>query len=156
MDVVSRSTFEESFDTFMFEHEMLKLSSTKTPKNKSTESNPTESKRANSQYVVNFPPGAMGLELEPVVTSSEREIGCRVKDFYFALDHVGMKVQDVKNNVGIGDIIVAINGENVLSSRFIDILDKLIRLKDKEKAVTFKDLSASSKYYIDIILSECD
>ena len=36
-------------------------------------------------YTVSFPPGPMGLELEPIIISShgERQLGCRVKDFYF-------------------------------------------------------------------------
>jgi hypothetical protein len=31
----------------------------------------------------------MGLELQPVIISSDHEIGCRVKDYYFGLDHHG-------------------------------------------------------------------
>jgi hypothetical protein len=38
-------------------------------------------------YDVTFPPGAHGLELQPVIISSERSIGCKVKGFYFGLEH---------------------------------------------------------------------
>eukprot|EP01039_Chlorochromonas_danica_P013980 gene13980-16257_t len=47
--------------------------------------------RGKVEYVVLFPPGAMGLELEPVIKSSEREIGCRIKDFYFGVDYRGIE-----------------------------------------------------------------
>ena len=98
------------------------------------------------QYVIEFPPGSMGLELEPVITSSEREVGCRVKDYYFGIDHVGIDQEYVQSNVAIGDIICQIQGGNVLSAKFKDILETLRTLKDVTRMVTFKSMSSSSKY----------
>ncbi len=94
-------------------------------------------------YTIEFPCGSMGLELEPVITSSEREIGCRVRDFYFGLDHVGISAEEIKSKVTIGDIIWNISGENVLSSKFNDILELLKKLKMVKRVVVFKRISSS-------------
>jgi hypothetical protein len=97
-------------------------------------------------YEVRFPPGPMGLELEPIITSSERQIGCRVKDYYFGIDHDGVDPEYIKSVVSIGDIIIQIQGENMLSTKFVDVLDKLRSLRENFKIVTFKDISLSRKY----------
>jgi len=96
-------------------------------------------------YEIRFPRGPLGLELEPIITSSERQIGCRVKDYYFGIDHDGVDPDYVKSNVAIGDIIVQVQGENVLSTKFIDILDKLRSLRENYKLITFKDISLTCK-----------
>eukprot|EP01038_Epipyxis_sp_PR26KG_P009189 gene9189-12393_t len=97
----------------------------------------------NYQYEVQFPSGSMGLELEPVIISSERLLGCRVKDFYFASDHNGVDKEFVLNNINIGDIICKIEGEPVISVPFSEILNKLRILKAQTKTVIFKNISAS-------------
>lgn len=85
----------------------------------------------------------MGLELEPVIISSEREIGCRVKDFYFGVDHDGINEDYVLKNIAVGDIISCISGQVVLSSKFSDILDILRSLKGSSRTIIFKNISAS-------------
>lgn len=95
------------------------------------------------QYSITFPPGPMGLELEPVIISSEREIGCRVKDFYFGVDHDGINEDYVLKNIAVGDIISCISGQVVLSSKFSDILDILRSLKGTSRTIIFKNISAS-------------
>ena len=85
----------------------------------------------------------MIINQEPVITSSERQIGCRVKDYYFGVDHIGIDQDFVRENIAIGDIIVLINDANVLSSKFLDILDKLRLAKESVRRVVFKDISIS-------------
>ena len=102
-----------------------------------------QSKVEISQYDINFPPGSMGLELEPVIISSERQIGCRVRDFYFELDHEGISVDELKAKVSVGDIIWYVGGDSVLSAKFDDILDSLRSMRSKWRIITFKTISAS-------------
>lgn len=106
---------------------------------------PPQGSKLKYLYEVRFPPGNMGLELEPIITSSERQIGCRVKDYYFGIDHDGVDPEYVKTHVAIGDIIIQVQGENVLSTKFVDILDKLRSLRENYKLITFKDISLSCK-----------
>ena len=95
------------------------------------------------QYKISFPPGPMGLELEPVITSSERQIGCRVKDFYFGHDHFGISPEELQKIVQPGDVITHIEVNSVLSMPFIDILEKLKELKTKTRVISMKNISAS-------------
>jgi glycosylphosphatidylinositol transamidase (GPIT) subunit GPI8 len=98
-----------------------------------------------ADYRVDFPSGAMGLELEPLVKSSDRELGCRVIDFFFAPDHKGVDQAYVESKVKIGDIISNVNGEDVRSKPFEEIVAMLKSLKDKNKTIWFKNISASCK-----------
>lgn len=111
------------------------------------------------RYKIEFPPGAMGVELEPVIRSSEKEIGCRVKDYYFPLDHNGVDRHYVESRVAIGDIICSINGEDVKSQSFGLIVDKLKSLKDKRRVISFKNIGASCnvffKFFFLIAYSYC-
>ena len=102
-----------------------------------------QSKVEISQYDINFPPGSMGLELEPVIISSERQIGCRVRDFYFELDHEGISADELKSKVSIGDIIWYVGGDSVLSAKFDEILNSLRSMRSEWRTITFKSISAS-------------
>lgn len=93
--------------------------------------------------IVEFPPGSMGLVLEPVIRSAEREIGCRVKDYYFGLNHMGIDAEKLQELVEIGDVVTFIGSRNVQSARFNDILDLLRSLKDAKRVITFKNISTS-------------
>lgn len=109
---------------------------------------PSETTRGLSGYgdgsvSINFAPGPMGLELEPVIVSSEREIGCRVKDYYFGLDYSGIAEDILQDSVSIGDIITHIESRNVQSAKFSDILDLLRSLKDSDRKIVFKNISIS-------------
>jgi hypothetical protein len=94
---------------------------------------------------INFSPGPVGLELQPVIISSEREIGCRVKDYYFGIDYRGIPPDVLQAYVSIGDIITHVGARNVQSAKFSDILELLRSLKDCERRIIFKDMSASCK-----------
>jgi hypothetical protein len=100
-------------------------------------------KQSKKQYEVQFPTGSMGLELEPVIISSERQLGCRVKDFYFDIDYQGLNPEVLQSRVAIGDIISTINGESVNTLSFNDILNKLRQLRDSKRIIGFKNITAS-------------
>lgn len=99
---------------------------------------------------ITFSPGPVGLELQPVIISSEREIGCRVKDYYFGVDYHGIPPDTLQASVAIGDIITHIGSRNVQSAKFSDILGLLRSLKDSERRITFKNITASCEYKLDI------
>ena len=92
---------------------------------------------------INFAPGPVGLELQPVIISSEREIGCRIKDFYFGLDYHGVTPEILQATLSVGDVITYIGNRNVQSAKFSDILELLRSLRDCERRIVFKNISAS-------------
>lgn len=100
------------------------------------------------QYEIQFPAGSMGLELEPVIISSERKIGCRVKDFYFGVDYTGTEEDRsmLQGTISIGDILMKINGVSVVSLPFTSVLDMLRSLTSTERVVVFKNLTKSCKF----------
>ena len=108
-------------------------------------------------YTILFPPGSMGLDLEPLISSlsPERYIGCRVKDFYFGIDHTGIEEEYVRSTVSQGDIISSIDGCEVLFSQFHDILEKLRGLKLKSRKISFKKLCPESKCH-DLVGCYCN
>jgi len=83
----------------------------------------------------------MGLELEPVIVSTQNQIGCRIKDYFIDTDHIGIDKEYLMNNVHVGDIIYDINGEKVHTYKFLDILNLLKCLKDTERIIGFKNLT---------------
>jgi hypothetical protein len=95
------------------------------------------------KYKIEFPPGSMGLELEPVIKSAEREVGCRVKDFYFSIDHNGIDPNYLEARIAIGDVICSINGQDIRSMPFIQIIEKLRLLTDETRWITFKNITQS-------------
>ena len=99
----------------------------------------------NGSVCINFAPGPVGLELQPVIISSEREIGCRVKDYYFGVDYHGIAPEALQASVSVGDIITHIGSKNVQSAKFSDILELLRSLKDSERRIVFKNVSISCK-----------
>lgn len=109
------------------------------------ETNVKNTPKSKIKYKIEFPPGNMGLDLEPVVVSSEREIGCRVKDFYFGVDHEGIDPNFIYANISVGDIITAINGEDIKSWPFTRILEKLRSLREVKKTLHFKNITAACK-----------
>lgn len=94
-------------------------------------------------YEVVFPPGPHGLELEPVIRSADRSIGCRVKGFYFGVDHEGVDREYLEAAVEEGDIVCSVDGESTLSLGFEQVLALLRAARDRERVIVFKDISAS-------------
>jgi hypothetical protein len=115
--------------------------------NPSTPLPPVRTYTANKQcqYEIAFPPGSMGLEFEPVITSSERTIGCRVKDYYFGLDYNGIERSYIEEHIAVGDIITKVNNTSVVSMPFGNILDLLRSLVAVSRPVSFKNITASCK-----------
>lgn len=97
-------------------------------------------------YSVEFPPGPMGLELEPLIKSAERELGCRVKDFFYAVGHNGIDQQVLESKVSVGDVISYVNGEDVRSYPFEQIVELLKSMKDQKKTIWFKNITASCQW----------
>lgn len=104
-----------------------------------------EGTKSRVYYSINFPPGPMGLELEPVIKSSEREIGCRVKDYYYSVNHYGIDPAYLESQVAIGDIICSVNDLDVKSMPFKDIVERLRSLRDMDRTVAFKNITAACK-----------
>jgi chromosome segregation ATPase len=79
-----------------------------------------------SSYTVEFDYGKpLGMQLEPVIKSSAREIGCRVVRF---IDHLVYGMESAARTSGqvhVGDVIVAVDGINVLSKSYEGIIEAL-------------------------------
>lgn len=89
-------------------------------------------------YIFNFPPGAMGLELEPCYNINSTKFGCKIKGYYFGDDHTGVDSTLLQSNVFVGDSISCIDDKNVASLTFFNILDILKDLKATNRKITFK------------------
>ena len=112
------------------------------------------------EYIIAFPPkSSMGLELEPVITSTNppRQIGCRVKDFYFGTDFSEGFVlpnsdiwtrEYLTHRIQVGDVVCKVDDDRVVSKSFTDILTLLRTLKNSEthRLVTFRNISAHCKF----------
>lgn len=112
-----------------------------------------------NEYVLVFPPRtAMGLELEPVIISTNppRQIGCRVKDFYFGSDFIeslpmpnaeSWSKDLLMSRVKIGDVICKVDNERVVSKSFAEILVLLkdLRNTDRPRHITFRNISLHGK-----------
>ena len=80
-----------------------------------------------------------------MIKSSDREIGCRVKDYYFPQDHEGIDPSYVQARVSVGDIVSSINGQDIKSLPFSVIIEKLRQLRDSKRVISFKNITASCK-----------
>mmetsp|Transcript_15438 Transcript_15438/g.22812 ORF Transcript_15438/g.22812 Transcript_15438/m.22812 type:complete len:157 (+) Transcript_15438:118-588(+) len=94
--------------------------STKTPESSSSASS------GKSDYSVHFTAGPLGMKLEPVVKSiMGRELGCRVVDFIDDLSHNIKSQARLASIISIGDVITAIDGVQVLSKNYSEIVAML-------------------------------
>ena len=117
---------------------------------------------AQNEYVIAFPPrSSMGLELEPVIISTNppRQIGCRVKDYYFGMDFLeGAYVPNgngetlwtkdyLMRTVKVGDVICKVEDERVVSKSFVEILSLLreLRNSDRPRFISFRNISSHGK-----------
>lgn len=97
-----------------------------------------------NKYTVEFPPGAMGLNLEPVIISHdpERKLGCKVKAFYFDESYSGISKEILCAHISVGDVLDNIDGSNVYLSPFDDILHMLRTRIQHRKIIGFKIINA--------------
>lgn len=124
---------------------MASSGSVKSPLRSSRKQKGIKTHTNDKQYDFEFPSGSMGLELEPVIVSSAKRVGCRVKHFHYDFDYNGHDPTFLEANVAVGDIISKINGEVVVAWTFEDILMKLRALKNDKKTITFKNVTATCK-----------
>jgi C-terminal processing protease CtpA/Prc len=79
----------------------------------------------------------VGVNLESVIVSADKKIGCRVKAFHPSPD--GSKGQAERaGTIQPGDIIVAINGEQVLSQPFKKTVGILHARREEIRIIRFK------------------
>ena len=91
------------------------------------------------EYDVKFPPGKVGVTLEPDVTGRQ----CIVKSF--TQKKVGQVDDGLAKRSGmicVGDCIIAIDGESVLDLTFKQTMVRLRSQQDKAHTLTFKSISA--------------
>ena len=106
---------------------------------------------SSEKYTIQFIPGNMGLDLEPVIKSSDTLVGCKVKDFYFGLDHNGITPEELLQRVKPGDVIDTVNGTCVVTLPFKNIINMLVNLKNTHRQIVFKRFAtAADKDNIDI------
>ena len=107
---------------------------------------------APSEYVIEFPPGPLHLKFDPVVYTLGKPMGCCVSqilpEFNTDLSCIRMEgVDGAPTNAGaaatiiqVNDLIVSINGTNVLSRKFDVISDLLHKLHGSHKTIVFRSI----------------
>ena len=95
------------------------------------------------RYIIQFPPGPMGLHLEPVITSHnpDRRIGCRVKAFHFDTNYCGIDKNVLQSSISVGDVLYSVDGVDVYLSPFDDVFQLLRGRINERKAVGFRIIS---------------
>ena len=74
-----------------------------------------------ARYTVQFEPGSLGLNLEPVVKSTGKKIGCRAINLLESAN-CGKPSQAQKSRIHVGDLLINIDGENIMSKDYSDIV----------------------------------
>ena len=77
-----------------------------------------------TEYSVQFTPGPIGMKLEPVIKSMDREIGCRVVKFVNVNATLPSQAR-LSKKIQVGDVISSIDGNLVLSKGYDDIISML-------------------------------
>jgi hypothetical protein len=94
------------------------------------------------EYTVKFEPGPIGLKLEPVIKNGSKEYGCRVMKLVAnSKDSSSLPSQAVKSGmINIGDILTAVNGKNVTSKPYKDIVSLLTTngSNSETRSITFR------------------
>jgi len=90
------------------------------------------------EYTVSFEPGPIGLKLEPVLRNGTKEFGCRVMNFVDNGKTSLSPSQALKSgNIYVGDVLTAVNGKNVTSKSYKDIVSMLTATSGKRN-ITFR------------------
>jgi hypothetical protein len=101
-------------------------------------------------YSVLFGPGSIGLKLEPVVESMGREVGCRVLDFADGGQQDPGQARKT-GRIRLGDLLVAINGRDVISWNYPDIIALLRQTAQaRERNLAFRSVwtpTESAQYH---------
>jgi len=116
-----------------------------------TSSDVPETIIAPSEYVIEFPPGPLQLKFDPVVYTLGKPMGCCVAqilpEFNTDLTCIRMGSGGETTHDGaaatmiqVNDLIVSINGTNVLSRKFDVITDLLHRIDGSYKTIVFRSI----------------
>ena len=115
---------------------------------------PISRSNCDAQYTVHFESGPIGIKLDSVVKHSGREIGCRIMKFvenyrvapsnHSKSDTINTKMvcQAKKSGqIEIGDVLVAIDGKNIMSKNYSEIVTMLkIPASDHGRDITFRSV----------------
>lgn len=110
-----------------------------------------------SEYVVEFPPGPIHLKFDPVVYTLGKPMGCCISQIFpefdtnlscLRKDGVGsdgvvsktINAGSAASIIQVNDLIVSINGTNVLSRKFDVINDLLRKLDGSHKTIVFRSI----------------
>ena len=86
-----------------------------------------------------FPAGPTGIELEACsINSDGTMLGCRVSDFCFARDHVGVDENLVHASVCVGDILQCVNDRQVDKLPTNETRKMIRDMENTERSLTFK------------------
>jgi hypothetical protein len=92
------------------------------------------------EYDVAFQPGPIGLKLEPVVVSGNREIGCRVMKFIDAGVAAPGQAR-ASGKIRPGDLLIAVDGQDVISWNYPDVITYLkLRPSSLGRQMTFRSV----------------
>ena len=126
---VERSSVSSSIETESISSRFASIRKKKESTPSSTSSN------SSLEYTVQFEPGSIGLKIEPVVKSGNKEFGCRVMKF---VDTASPSQAKKSGKIEIGHVLTAINGRNVTSKSYADIVKQLADCKSQGKSITFR------------------
>lgn len=84
-------------------------------------------------YSMLFPPGPMGLHLEPI----HAEMGAQVKGYHFSNSYSGINCVVIKAKVKKGDVITLIDNTDVTQMSFKKVYNLLVSKMSSNKFVTF-------------------
>jgi hypothetical protein len=92
------------------------------------------------EYNVEFEPGPIGLKLEPVMINGKNEFGCRVMKFVEKGTNSSPSQASKSGKINVGDVLTAVNGENVTSKSYQDIVSilKAAALEPQGRRITFR------------------
>jgi len=109
-----------------------------------TRSSPSLStmKNESETTLVSFKYGPIGIELEPVVKSGDREYGSRIVRFVESDENPSQARLSCK--VHIGDVLVAIDSKDITSTPYSDIVRMLTKSTlQEEKSISFQSVQKS-------------
>ena len=94
------------------------------------------------EYTIHFSPGPIGLKLEPVVRNTHSEIGCRVMKFVESKKNDKLSQAQRSGKINIGDIFVSIEGTNIMSRSYSEIIEILraSTSSTKGRTITFRSV----------------
>ena len=103
-------------------------------KEKKTSTSTKAESPSSGTYSMLFPPGPMGLHLEPVYAA---DMGAQVKGYHFSSSYSGINCAVIKDKIKEGDIITLIDNIDVTQMSFKTAYNLLVTKMSSNKLVTF-------------------